>query len=209
MQKLLMTLLVLVIVLSGCGKVKEAREAVESVSRTMEAAKDVAKSAESVSKSISAGKAVELTEAALRRYYGAVAKLREKYPEIEFENPILAAVQAGSSGKDLEKLVKSETNISFDEYNGTFAAIMSIMVQSAAVAAPEMIVEQMSSVVQELEKTDTSQMDAEQKKTFDQQLETQKKAIEEAKAKIATEEFQEMKRQVEMIRRVREEMGFD
>ena len=109
--------------ISGCGKIKEATETVKSVSKTLDAAKDIAKTAESAGKSIDGDTVtVELTEQKVRRYYEEISVLQEKYPDLEFLSPMTATVQAGMADLDLEKIIEKESDLSFDEYTALSSA---------------------------------------------------------------------------------------
>jgi hypothetical protein len=202
MKGSVLALIACALVLSGCGKVAEARNALKTMSTTVDAAKDMAKSAAGGA----TNKQIDLTEASVRRYYGAVVKLRQKYPAIEFENAIVATMQAGSQGKDLKKIVPADGGLGFDEYSSTSGAILAVMATGAAAATSYAMVPQLESSIKQMEATDTSKMTVEQKTALQQQIATQKLALEQARAQ-ATPEAAARKAQFEMVARVRKEMG--
>jgi len=204
MKSFVLVAFALAFVLTGCGKIREARNAVKTVSTTVEAAKGMAKSAAG---DITKGQQAQLTEASVRRYYTAVVKLKQKYPGIEFESAMAATIQAGSQGKDLKKLVPADTGLSFDEYSELSGSILVVMASGSMAATSSAIVPQMEGSIKQLEAMDTSKMTAEQKAQFQQQIEAQKKALEEAKAQAARPEAQALKAQYDMVTRVRKEAG--
>lgn len=204
MKSMLYVILAGILALSGCGKIREAGNAVKAVSSTVEAAKGMAKSA--------AGEAtksqqVQLTEASVRRYYTAVVKLRQKYPGIEFESAMVAAMQVGAQGKDLKKIVPAETDLSFDDYSTFSGAVLTVMAAGAMSTSTATIVPQMESSIKQMEAADTSKMTAEQKAQVQQQIAAQKTALEKYKADAANPESQARKAQFEMVTKVRKEMG--
>ncbi len=192
-----------VLLLSGCGKVGEARDAVKKVSSAMEATRGMVQGAAGDATRTS----VPLTEASVRRYYSAVVKLRQKYPGIEFESAMVAAIQAGSQGKDLKKIVPAETDLSFDDYSGLSGSILSVMAAGSLASGSAAIVPQMESSIKQMEAMDTSKMTPEQKAQLQQQIAAQKKALEQARAQAASPENRARQVQFEMVSRIRKEMG--
>lgn len=206
----LITITLILLQLVGCGKIQEARDTVKAVSQTVEAAKDMAKTAESVSKSQTGEmKDIELSEAEVRRYYTELMKLEASYPEIEFQSPITAAAQSVAVGKNLEKIVEQETDLSFDEYNALSTQIVVALAQSAAAGMGTEMISSMEDAVAQMEEYDTSSMSDEQKAEFDAQLQEQKAALAEAKVQADSPEMKVQKDQFEMILRVRRELGFE
>lgn len=198
------------ILMSGCGKIKEARDTVKAVSQTVEAAKDMAKSAESIEKSQNEGTLeIELTEESVRRYYEGIKKLQKSYPEIEFQSPITAAAQAAIAGENLEKLVERETDLRYDEYNALSTQIVLALAQSAAAGMGTEMLAAIEDSVAQMEEYDTSQLSDEQKAEFNAQLQEQKAALAEAKSQADSPEMKSQKAQFDMILRVRQELGFE
>ena len=200
-------LLAAVTVLSGCGKLQEASQAVKSVSKTVEAARDMAKSAESMEKAGDLDQSTPLTEREVRLYYGEIARLKQDYPEIEFQSPVTAALQATMAGKDLEKIITRETDLDFDQYTRISTRLLLVMTGGAAAGMSDEIVAAMEQGVTEMEAYDTSEMNDEQRQTFQTQLAEQKQALEEARAAAADPEVQGRKEEFEMVMRIREEFG--
>jgi hypothetical protein len=195
--------------LAGCGKIREASEAVKSVSETMEAVKDVTAVAESAAKSVDAGEPVDLTEAAVRKYYTEIGKLGDRYPDIEFQSPVSAAMQASLAKKDLKKIIEGETRLGFDEYNALSISIVTAMAQGAAAGMTDEMINAMEEGIKQAESMDTSQMTAEQKTQIEQSLKEQRAALEKAKTESGSAEQREARADWEMIMRIREETGFE
>ncbi len=196
-------LIFLVFMISGCGKVKEAKAAVKSMAETLETVKDsIPSETESPS-----GKELNLTEDSIKKYYRAAASLKSRYSDIEFESPAVAAVQMLASGKDLKAELAKE-GIDFEEFSGTANAILKVMMEGAADAMAEQFIPQIEAAIQSLEATDTSGYAAEQIEALKKSIEEQKQKLEEARIKLSSAEYQERKRQIEMINAVRSEAGF-
>lgn len=206
---LLVIFLIVSTMISGCGKIKEASETVKSVSKTLDAAKDIAKTAESARKSVDSEAApVELTEKNVRRYYSELSGLQQKYPDIEFLSPMTASVQAGMSDLDLEKIIEKESGLSFDEYTALSTALLKAMMESMAVEMSDEMLKAMEEGVAQMEEFDTSEMSEEQKQEFDAQLEQQRAALRKIQDETASAEVQERREELAMINRIREEHGF-
>ncbi len=203
MKRNMILTLAALILLSGCGKVKEAKAAVKSMAETLETVKEsIPSEAESPS-----GKEVNLTEDSVKKYYRAAASLKSRYSDIEFESPAVAAVQMLASGKDLKAELAKE-GIDFEEFSGTANAILKVMMEGAADAMAEQLIPQVEGAIKALEATDTSGYAAEQIEALKKSIEEQKQKLEEARIKLSSAEYKERKRQIEMINAVRSEAGF-
>jgi hypothetical protein len=206
---LLIIIMIFSTVIGGCGKIKEATETVKSVSKTLDAAKDIAKTAESAGKSIDSDAVpVELTEKNVRRYYSELSGLQEKYPDIEFLSPMTASVQAGMSDRDLEKIIEKESSLSFDEYTALSTALLKAMMESMAAGMSDEMLKAMEEGVAQMEEFDTSEMSEEQQQEFDAQLEEQRAALKKVQDQTASAEVQKRREELAMINSIREEYGF-
>ncbi len=198
-------------VLGGCGRIREAREAVKGVSAGVQAAKQMAESAEGLASSGGAEPLAlaDLSEKQVRRYYSELAGLRERYPEVEFQVPMTAAMTAGASGKNLEKIIEGETSLSYGEYNQISLTLMTALAETAAAGMNREMTAALESAVTEMEALDTSEMSEEQKKEVEAQIAEQKKALAAAKKTAESPEVQDKAEKLEMILRIRRETGFE
>ena len=110
--------------------------------------------------------------------------------------------------RDLQKIIEQETDMSYDEYNGLSTSILAALTEGATTSMQAEIVSAMETGLQQAESIDTSQMTAEQKTQLEQQILEQRKALEEAKNQLASPELQAKKERLDMVTRVREQMGY-
>ena len=94
MKSLYLVGIAALVILAGCGKVGEVRNAVKAMS-TAASAMEMAK----VAGGEAIGSKVELTETSVRRYYGGIVKLREKHPGIEYDNAVRGSHAGGGGGQ--------------------------------------------------------------------------------------------------------------
>ena len=181
-RRLVLMGLVVMITVSGCGRVKEAAQLARSV----------------------ADENYDLKETDVRRFYEAVGVLEKQHPDIDFEVAMTAALGAISQGVDLEEVVEKETDLSFDEYSGLSTALIMVQSDAAGVALTEEMVSSMEEGLSQFDDADVSELTGEQQAAIDQQ----RQAFEEAKAEMEAPEFQARKQKVEMVMAIRKEMGF-
>ncbi|GEM_PF-1956912 len=186
--------------LSSCGKLKEAGDAMKTASRAIDTAKAISKAQES-------GKEWELTEASARKFYGAVAKLNKKYPDIDFENSASAAIQCVSAGKSIEKVVPADGGIAFDEYAGLSMAISALMLSQAEESLYEEAVPELEESLKALKATDTSSYGAEQKEALENAIDQQQKLLDEQRVRADSPEYRERKEKRAIIEEARKAAG--
>jgi hypothetical protein len=194
---------IVVFVVMGCGRVKEAAEFAKNVSDMAEAGRQAAETAEAVEESSTDWENYDITEEDARRFYSAVGALHEKYPEVDFEVAMTAALGAMSEGIDLEEVVEKETELTFEEYSGLSTALMVVHSEAAGLQFTEEIVASMEDGLAQFEDVDESELTEEQGAA----LEEQRQALAEAKAEMESPEFQARKEKLEMVTAVRDEMG--
>jgi hypothetical protein len=200
-------LLILALLLVGCGKVKEATQVAKNVAQMAEAGKQMSKVAEATDGAKGDGvdwENYELTEADIRRFYGGVKTLHENHPDIDFEVAMTASLEAMGEGLDIEKVVEKETELTFEEYSGLSTALLLAQSEAAGVHMTEEMVSAMEDGLGRVDEMDQSELSEEEKAA----IEEQRQALAEAQREIQSEEFQARKAKVQLIESVREEMGF-
>ena len=101
MKKTLLFLTALfLLLLPGCGKIKQAKNIVNSVS-------DMASAGEESEADSDWGMA-DLSEKDIRKFYSGVNHLNEKYPEVEFEVAVTAALAAMTEGIETIKAAMAD-----------------------------------------------------------------------------------------------------
>lgn len=188
--------ILVVAVLSGCGRARQAAQIARS-------AMELAESSDGESSSVD-WENYDLTEADVRRFYEGVRDLNDAHPDIDFEVAMTATMEAMGAGINLENLVERETDMSFEEYGGLSTALLVVQTEAAGVAMTREMVSAMEANLAEFDEIDESELSDEQKAA----LEEQRQALTEAKAELDSPEFKERADKIEMVNRIREEMGF-
>ena len=99
---------------AGCGKIDEAKKAMNAVKQIAEIAEDTADSFKDLDEDEI--KKIKLKEKEVRSFFENVIKINEKYPDIHFQVAQVALIEAIGAGENLKDIVNKEMNISFDEY---------------------------------------------------------------------------------------------
>ena len=198
---MIMSLMLLIGALSSCGKVREASQMVKAVKGIAEAAQDISGDMDSGEIDL---ENLNLSKDDIRSFYNGVTKLNEAYPDIDFEIALTAAFETASQGKNLEKIVKKETDMSFEEYNTFSMAIIMIQAEAAGVLLAEGMVEAMEQGLAQFHDMDMSDFTEEQMAD----IEEQRQALVEAQKELESPEYRELKDRMDMVNYIREELGY-
>jgi len=209
MKKQFFTLLIFSLVLTSCGKIREAQQAFSELSEMARAVQNVTETYADMDFENLEVDATNLTEKQMRDYYQGVMALSSKYPDIEFQNPPIAAFQAQTKEMDLKAMVAQETNMSFDEYNAYSMQILTVMTQGALGASAHEFSDALDQSIRQLETMDTSNMSPEQKEALTAQIEAQRSSMSEYQQGISDPEIQKYKDQFQTLMKVRNELGIE
>ncbi len=193
----LVAALVVGLMLSGCGRARQAVQMAQNVAEIAGAAEKTVSSAEGPEE-------YELSETNVRRFYQAVQQLESQHPDIDFEVAMTAAIEAVGAGVNLEQLVERETNLSFDEYGGLSTALMLVQTEAVGVRMTREIVATMEESLSEHESVDQATLSEEEKGAIEQQ----RIALDEAREELESPEFVAAEAQMEMIARIRSDFGY-
>ncbi len=186
---------------SGCGKVREASQMVNAVKNASETAQSMAEGLDSEEIDLDN---LEISEDDIRTFYKGISKLHDAYPEVSFEIAMTAALEISAQGKNLEKIVEKETDMSFQEYSAFSMAITMIQIEGSGVLLAEQMVAAMDEGMAQFDEMDTSDYTEEQLS----EIETQRQALADAKAELDTPEYKLQKEQMDMVTAIRDEMGY-
>jgi hypothetical protein len=201
MKKYIRFLIVAAIVpllVSSCGKIKQAKNMIETVSTFAETG-----TAGSDGDSAEKWENIDLTEKDIRRFYTAVSHLNKKYTDIDFEIAMIAALSAMSEGLNIEKAVKEETDLTFEEYNGLSVAILLSQTEGSVVDMTMAMITSMEESLAVYDNNDKTNMTDDEQEAYEEL----RINIAETKAEINSAEFQKQLNQSTMILKIREEMG--
>ena len=204
MKKVLLIGIAILIVLTACGKIKEAK-------KTMDAVKDVAKSGSDLMEAaqhledLEVGK-VKLQEKDVKKFFKAIKSVEEKYPDIHFQVAAMAAIEANMAGKDLKEIVTKEMDLSFEEYSKLSAVITYATAVGAGYEMSMSIYNQMIESEETLKQTLAGVLSDEEKAELETQIAEVKKSIQEMEEEMKEEEFVILKDNYEIIKKVNEEL---
>lgn len=198
---MVLSLVLLIGSLSSCGKVREASQMVNAVKEVAEVAQDVSEGMDSGEIDL---ENLNISEDDIRTYYTGITQLNEAYPDIDFEIALTAALDAASQGKNLEKIVEKETDMSFEEYNTLSMAITMIQIEAAGVLLAQEMVVAMEQGIAQFDDMDMSDFTEEQMA----EIEEQRKALVEAKKEMESPENKKLIERVDMVTGIRKELGY-
>jgi hypothetical protein len=204
MKKVLLISIAILIVLTACGKIKEAK-------KTMDAVKDVAKSGSDLVEAAQQLEDIEvekvkLQEKDVKKFFKAIKSVEEKYPDIHFQVATMAAIEANMAGKDLKKIVTKEMDLSFEEYSKLSAVITYTTTVGAGYEMSMNIYNQMVESEETLKQTLAGVLSDEEKAELETQIAEVKKNIQEMEEEMKKEEFVILKDNYEIIKKVNEEL---
>ena len=172
------------------------------------AVKGVAEAAHGISENMDSGEIdlenLNISEDDIRSFYIGVTQLSEAYPDIDFEIALTAAFEAANQGKNLEKMIKKETDLSFEEYNTLSMAIIMIQAEAAGVFLAQEMVEAMEQGMAQFDDMDMTDFTEEQMAD----IEEQRKALVETKKELDSPEYMDSKHRVDMVNDIRIELGY-
>ncbi len=204
MKKIIIFSVVISLTLLSCGKMKEAKEAMNAAKKVYDAAGDVAETAKSL-EDIDVEK-VKLNEKEVKKFYIAINKLNEKYPDIHFQIATIAAVEASMAGKDLKSIIKKETNIPFDEYSQLSAITAYVEMVGIGYEMTTAILEQTKESHLVLKEKLGQAVSEEEKKQLEKQIKDIEQSISDMKEEMKKEEFKIVKENFRIIKKVKEEL---
>jgi len=203
-MKKLLIFVICIVLLSACGKLKEAKETMDAVKQFAETAGDVSEVAKSL-EDIDIEK-VKLTEKEVKKFYSGVKKLNDKYPDIHFQIATMAAIEASMAGKNLKEIISKEMDISFDEYSKLSVVITYAAAVGVGYEMTKSFYEQTKASRDELKKALNNTLTEEEKKNLEEQIENIEKSITELEEEMKKEEYNIVKENYEIIKKVKDEL---
>ncbi len=192
-------LALLFVILPGCGKVKEASQLVKTVKDSVDTVQAISEGVNP--EDIDLDK-LDLSEKDIRDYYSSIKELNNAYPDINFEIALTAALEASTQGKNLEKIIEKETDMSFKEYSTLSMALTMVLAESMSVSLAEEMVSTMEEGLARFDDMDSSSFTEEQLS----EIEAQRQALVEARKEMETAEFRASKDRLDMITAIRKEL---
>jgi hypothetical protein len=202
-RNVVLILVSLLILLTSCGKVKQAKNLMETAIAIAETEVELS---DDESGSIN-WENIDLTDKDIRKFYSGVETLNRKYPEMEFEIALTASLHAMSQGLNLEKIIKEETDMSFSEYNGLSAAILLTETNEVGLFLVDNMVASLEESLVEYQTLDTSVLIEEEKAESEPAINDLRADLASAKEEMESPEFRKQYEKSKLVLSIREEMG--
>ncbi len=204
MKKVLLISIAILIVLTACGKIKEAKKTMDAVKDVVKSGSDLVEAAQHL-EDLEVEK-VKLQEKDVKKFFKAIKSVEEKYPDIHFQVAAMAAIEANMAGKDLKEIVTKEMDLSFEEYSKLSAVITYATAVGAGYEMSMSIYNQMIESEETLKQTLAGVLSDEEKAELEIQIAEVKKNIQEMEEEMKKEEFVILKDNYEIIKKVNEEL---
>lgn len=195
----LLYLIVATLALTGCSKIKEIKSLGENLSNMAETAKSF--------ESVEGNEAdfdpanFAMSEGEVRDFYRAVEALSKKHPDVYFEVPYSALIQAMETGVNLKKVVEAETKYSFEDFNRISTVLLAVRMQGLGTE----LLSGLDEGLAELDNIDLSGLEGEEKEAAEAELAQTRKEMAEARTELDSDEMKKLTAAHDMVTRVRGE----
>ncbi len=197
-------ILFLALLIIGCGKIKDAKKAVDSVKEFSKDMKDISESTMAL-KDIDLEK-ITLEEKEVRSFFKNVKRLNKKYPEIHFQIAQTAVLEATNQGEELKQIIKDETDMSFQDYSKISAVVAFAELKGASLELSKSMYEQLISSKEAMQLQLEKIVDEKQKEELRSTLEQTENDINELKTKLESPEYQKKLHNYNLIKKIKIDM---
>ncbi len=204
MKKIIILIMFTTLLLAGCGKLDDAKKAMNAVKQAAEIVEDTADSFKDLDENEI--KKIKLKEKEVRSFFDNVTKIKEKYPDIHFQIVQVALMEAIGAGKNLKDIVNKEMNISFDEYTKLSTVITFAEATGVGLQLSKAMYEQMVTGKEALESQLSGDITTEQKEEIEKALAEIEQEIKEFEEEMNSDEYANIKHNYELILKIREEL---
>ena len=204
MKKIIILFIFATLLFAGCGKLDDAKKAMNAVKQIAEIAEDTADSFKDMDEDEI--KKIKLKEKDVKSFFENVTKIKDKYPDIHFQVAQVALIEAIGAGENLKDIVNKEMNISFDEYVRLSSIITLAEVSGAGIELSKAMYEQMVLSKDALENELNTVLTAEEKEEIEKALVDAKQGIEDFEKEMNSDEYANIKHNYDLIFKIKEEL---
>ncbi len=204
MKILFISILLSLLILTGCGKIDDAKKAMNAVKQIAEIAEDTADSFMDLDEDEI--KKIKLSKKEVKSFFKNIENIKEKYPDIHFQVAQVAFVEAIGAGKNLKDIVNKEMNISFKEYTRLSTVITFAEATGAGLQLSKSMYEQMINGKETLESQLNAVLSAEEKQELETALDEVKKEIKDFEKEMNSDDFANIKYNFDLVRKIKEEL---
>jgi len=203
MKRIIIFLVFAALILCSCGKIDEAKKAMDAVKQVANVAEDTADSFKNMDEEDI--KKIKLNEKEVRSFFSNIAKVSEKYPDIHFQVAQIALVEALGEGKNLKDIVNDEMDIDFTEYVKLSTVISLAEGSGAGLQLSKSMYEQMISGKKEIESQLNSVLSNEEREELENALAKVDEEIAAFEKEMKSDEFDNVKHNYKLITKIKEE----
>ena len=189
------------VTLVGCSKIKEIKSLGENLANMAETASSF-ESIEDNNGDFDPAN-FDLSEGEVRDFYRAVDALTKKHPDVYFEVPYSALIQAMETGINLKKVIEAETKYSFEDFNRISTVLLAVRMQGLGTDLLAGIDEGLA----ELDTIDLSELEGEEKEAAESKLAETRKEMAAARSELDSDEMKKLAAANKMVTRVRAEFN--
>ena len=204
MKKIIILFIFATLLFAGCGKLDDAKKAMNAVKQIAEIAEDTADSFKDMDEDEI--KKIKLKEKDVKSFFENVTKIKDKYPDIHFQVAQVALIEAIGAGENLKNIVNKEMNISFDEYVRLSSIITLAEVSGAGIELSKAMYEQMVLSKDALENELNTVLTAEEKEEIEKALVDAKQGIEDFEKEMNSDEYANIKHNFDLVLKIRKEL---
>ncbi|MBT5420178.1 MAG: hypothetical protein HOK80_04755 [Candidatus Cloacimonetes bacterium] len=204
MKNIIILMILATLIFTGCGKLDDAKKAMNAVKQVAEMAEDTSDSFKDMDEE--EVKKIKLKEKEIKSFFENVTKLKDKYPDIHFQVAQVALIEAIGTGENLKDIVNKEMNLSFDEYIRLSTVITLAEASGAGLELSKAMYEQMILGKETLEFQLNAVLTAEEKEELEKALNEAKQEIENFEKEMNSDEYANIKHNFELIMKVREDL---
>jgi hypothetical protein len=204
MKKIFVFVIFTSLLFIGCGKLKEAKKAMNAVKQIAEIAEDTADSFMDLDEDEI--KKIKLSKKEVKSFFDNIEDIKEKYPDIHFQVAQVAFVEAVGAGKNLKDIVNKEMDISFKEYTRLSTVITFAEATGAGLQLSKSMYEQMINGKETLESQLNAVLSAEEKQELETALDEIKKEIKDFEKEMNSDDFVNIKYNYDLVRKIKEEL---
>ena len=204
MKNIIILMIFATLIFTGCGKLDDAKKAMNAVKQIAEIAEETADSFKDMDEDEI--KKIKLKEKEVRSFFKNVKKIKDKYPDIHFQVAQVALLEAISTGENLKDIVNKEMDMPFDEYVKLSSVITLAEVSGAGIELSKAMYEQMVIGKETLEIQLNAVLTTEEKEELEKALTEAKQELENFEKEMNSDEYANIKHNFELILKIREDL---
>ena len=205
MKIIIISVIFVILLFTGCGKLDDAKKAMKAVKQIAEIAEDTADSFKDMDENEI--KKIKLKEREIRTFFDNVIKMKEKYPDIHFQVAQIALIEAIGSGENLKDIINKEMNISFDEYARLSTVITFAEATGLGLQLSKSMYKQLILGKETMESQLNTVLTAEKKEELEKAITEAEQKIKELEKEMDSDEYANIKHNYDLVLKIKEDLN--